>query len=256
MSKRILFLGYDREQTQLMSCLEKQGCIVDHTQEKLNSPDEYGHYDFMISFGYKYLIKKQFIDAYQGDILNLHVAYLPWNRGSQPNFWAFLDNTPHGVTIHLIDEGIDTGPILYQRYVNFDSEKTFSESHNRLLVEIEELFIKNINEIVANQYIPKPQRGRGSYHSDSDLPDFPGGWNADVESTLGWLDKNVADFVSERLMVIDQVESIRSKNNVNWMDVLRLAFKHAPKDAAGIMGRINSDDSKISELLHKLSSKG
>lgn len=189
-SKSILFLGYGRDQTQLISCLEQQGCNVDHTEEKLNSPDEYAQYDLMVSFGYKHLIKKQFIDGYQGDILNLHVAYLPWNRGSHPNFWAFFDNTPHGVTIHLIDEGIDTGPILYQRYVNFDSEKTFNETHNRLIAEIEQLFINNLNEIVARQYIPKPPRGRGSYHSDAHLPDFPGGWSADVESTLDWLDNN------------------------------------------------------------------
>lgn len=51
---------------------------------------------------------------------------------------------------------------------------------------------------------------------------------------------------------IDQIEKIRGKNNVNWMDILRLAFKHAPADASKIMRRINTDDKKISMLLKKL----
>ena len=51
---------------------------------------------------------------------------------------------------------------------------------------------------------------------------------------------------------INQIQKIRGKNNVNWMDILRLAFKYAPKEASAIMGRINADDKKISDLLKKL----
>ena len=52
------------------------------------------------------------------------------------------------------------------------------------------------------------------------------------------------------------LEKIRKKNNVNWMDVLRLAFTHAPNEARAIMAKINKDDSRISELLEKLSNNG
>ena len=55
------------------------------------------------------------------------------------------------------------------------------------------------------------------------------------------------------LNVIDEIEKIRSKNNVNWMNILRLAFKLDPKSAAKIMKKINYDDKKISNLLNKLS---
>tara|TARA_Y100000031_G_C8047265_1_gene304486 strand:- start:204 stop:422 length:219 start_codon:yes stop_codon:yes gene_type:complete len=57
------------------------------------------------------------------------------------------------------------------------------------------------------------------------------------------------------LTIISKIEKVRSKNNVNWMGLLRLAFKHAPKDASKLMKRVNSEDKKISSLLHKLSSK-
>ena len=53
--------------------------------------------------------------------------------------------------------------------------------------------------------------------------------------------------------IINQIQRIRSKNNVNWMDILRLAFKLDPKKASKIMKKINYDDKKISNLLSKLS---
>jgi hypothetical protein len=58
------------------------------------------------------------------------------------------------------------------------------------------------------------------------------------------------------LEIIDEIEKVRSKNNVNWMDVLRLAFTHAPNEARAIMAKINKDDNRISELLEKLSNNG
>lgn len=52
--------------------------------------------------------------------------------------------------------------------------------------------------------------------------------------------------------LIDQIEMIRGKNNGNWMDILRIAFKHAPKETAAVMAQIYSDDSEISALAKKL----
>ena len=55
------------------------------------------------------------------------------------------------------------------------------------------------------------------------------------------------------LKIIDEVEKVRTKNNVNWMDVLRLAFRYAPDEAKKLMKKINLEDNKISELFEKLS---
>ena len=54
-------------------------------------------------------------------------------------------------------------------------------------------------------------------------------------------------------LIISQIEKIRSKNNVNWMNILRLAFKLDANQAKKIMQKINYDDKKISQLLNKLS---
>ena len=54
------------------------------------------------------------------------------------------------------------------------------------------------------------------------------------------------------LKLITQIQNIRKKNNVNWMDMLRLAFKHDPKSASKIMSNIFTDDQRVSNLVQKL----
>tara|TARA_B110000008_G_C16942870_1_gene553219 strand:+ start:908 stop:1114 length:207 start_codon:yes stop_codon:yes gene_type:complete len=54
------------------------------------------------------------------------------------------------------------------------------------------------------------------------------------------------------LDIIDEIEKVRTRNNVNWMDILRLAFTHAPNDAKQLMKKINTADDQISNLLKKL----
>ena len=57
------------------------------------------------------------------------------------------------------------------------------------------------------------------------------------------------------MKIINSIEKVRSKNNTNWMDVLRLAFKHAPRDASKLLKKIHSQDKRISNLASKLSKK-
>ena len=55
------------------------------------------------------------------------------------------------------------------------------------------------------------------------------------------------------IKIVNQIEKIRSKNNKNWMDLLRLALTKAPKESKLILKKINNYDKKISNLLKRLS---
>ena len=59
--------------------------------------------------------------------------------------------------------------------------------------------------------------------------------------------------INHYLSIIDEIEKIRTRNNVNWMDVLRLAFRYAPDEAKKLMKKINQEDNRISELFKQLS---
>jgi methionyl-tRNA formyltransferase len=183
---KILFLGYSREQTSLIDDLVSKKCEVWHTDEKIQSTVGY---DLVISYGYRHILKKEIIESSKAPIVNLHISYLPWNRGAHPNFWSFYECTPSGVSIHLIDEGVDTGAIIYQRYVNFDKEEdTFSKTYKKLIVEIEKLFRDNIDELISKKFIATPQRRKGSYHSVANLPKEFIGWDTVIKEEVVRLD--------------------------------------------------------------------
>lgn len=120
--------------------------------------------DFIVSYGYRHMIREPVVSRYAGKAVNLHISYLPWNRGSDPNFWSFVDDTPKGVTIHLIDKGLDTGKIVARRPVTFDEGETLATSYAILREKIEELFNLGWPLIRSGLFIASAQRGDGSYH--------------------------------------------------------------------------------------------
>ena len=54
------------------------------------------------------------------------------------------------------------------------------------------------------------------------------------------------------IKIVDQIQNIRSKNNINWMNLLKLALRLDPKETSLILSKIYQDDQKISKLIKKL----
>ena len=125
---------------------------------------------FVISFNYRHLIPEEVLELLPGRVINLHTSFLPYNRGSAPNFFSFLENTPKGVTIHRMDSGLDTGDILCQKELFFDEKKeTFATTYDKLLEEMKKLFQKNWQEIKDGSLEPVKQVGEGTYHRMREL---------------------------------------------------------------------------------------
>lgn len=179
--RKILFLGYDRPTTCLIDALLDANCEVHQTADEI----PHGDYDLVVSFGYRHLIKAKVIESLRCPAINLHISYLPFNKGAHPNFWSFYDQTPAGVTIHMIDEGIDTGPILYQKRVRFaETEVTFAHTQKRLVEQIELLFCENLQAIIAHDWNIEPQVGAGTIHFKRDLPKDFRGWHSIIEDEI------------------------------------------------------------------------
>ena len=54
------------------------------------------------------------------------------------------------------------------------------------------------------------------------------------------------------LKIVDQIQKVRSKNNKNWMDLLRLSFKHNPEASKKIVKEIFNEDTKINKLVQDM----
>tara|TARA_B100000676_G_scaffold77387_1_gene76960 strand:- start:22152 stop:22724 length:573 start_codon:yes stop_codon:yes gene_type:complete len=121
--------------------------------------------DFIVSYGYRYRLSKRVLDQINYRAINLHISYLPWNRGADPNLWSAVEDTPKGVTIHYINDGFDTGDILFQKAIFFRPEDTLRTSYSTLRTTVENLFYQNWAQIRNGKLIGvKQDQTAGSYH--------------------------------------------------------------------------------------------
>jgi phosphoribosylglycinamide formyltransferase-1 len=92
--------------------------------------------DYLLLAGYMRLLSASFVDAYRNRILNIHPSLLP----SFPGVDAQAQAVAHGVkvsgcTVHLVDEGLDAGPILVQRTVSVNDDDDAAALSARILEE-------------------------------------------------------------------------------------------------------------------------
>lgn len=106
--------------------------------------------DWVVSAGFMRILGPAFVDAFAGRIINTHPALLP----SFPGAHAVRDALAHGVkvtgcTVHLIDHGVDTGPILAQRAVDVRSDDDEATLHERIKVVERELLVQTLSQLIG-----------------------------------------------------------------------------------------------------------
>lgn len=183
-----LFLGYNSKETKIINFLKQKNLSVRNIKKILSFKD-IKNSDIIISFGYRKIIKREILKRLKRPIINLHMSYLPFNRGSHPNYWSFVNRTKKGVTIHEIDTGIDTGNILYQKEIKFNLKKntrmTFRSTYRVLFKELENLFIKNYKEILSGNYKTKKNKKLNTaLNKSSYLPDELKSWDVNIRKYL------------------------------------------------------------------------
>ena len=141
--------------------------------------------DFIVCDRPKFLLTDDILNHLPKKVINIHPSFLPWNRGYFPNYWSAKTRTPHGVTIHFIDSGIDTGKIIAQTRMAFLETDTLKTSYNRLRKLSVNLFSSVWPEIRLGNIIGIEQdsnEGTLYYKKDFDgvLEKLPKGWNTSI----------------------------------------------------------------------------
>lgn len=122
--------------------------------------------DFIVCFGYGRILKSRVLRRVSG--INIHVGYLPYNRGPNPNLWAWLDGTKKGVTIHCLDRGVDTGDIIAQCEITDFENPTLQSSYDMHVEEASKLFRDQWHKIRARQVKGIKQDKGGTSHTLKD----------------------------------------------------------------------------------------
>jgi len=172
--------------------LSNQGLCVLYKMKTINSEealDLFSKYkvNIGISINCRNIIKKKIIDYFDTPLLNLHDSYLPNERGGALNTWRILNGIDEvGNTLHYLDEGIDTGPIILQ-------EKTKIRRKNPKAIDYLisekincEKILKNFIKLLINNkpLIPIKQNNDESYYYPRLFTEINGliNWDWDIES--------------------------------------------------------------------------
>ena len=120
-----------------------------------------------------YIIDDRIIGLTERGFINTHPAYLPYNRGKHPYFWSIVEGTKFGVTLHYVNTGIDSGPILVQKEIPISWTDTGESLYMRSREEMLALFYQNFDQIISGSVRGHEQdQSTGTFHYGKELDPF------------------------------------------------------------------------------------
>ena len=129
--------------------------------------------DFGISALFGYILREELINLMPKGCINIHPAFLPFNRGAYPNVWSIIEGTPAGATIHFIDAGVDTGDIIARKQVAIEPVDTGESLYHKLEKACVELFKETWCLIRSGETPHIPQStADGTFHRMRDVKEF------------------------------------------------------------------------------------
>ena len=127
--------------------------------------------DYILNISSFWIIKTEILSIPKIATINFHNGPLPKYGGVNIPYWAILNGERvHGVTWHIIDEGIDTGDILWQKKFEFDENFTAGFLMSRCIKEGIELFENNFMSLLDQSFVAIKQKGKRTYYSLKDKP--------------------------------------------------------------------------------------
>jgi methionyl-tRNA formyltransferase len=119
--------------------------------------------DFIVVNSYSMILRPQLLATAGKMAVNVHGGLLPQYRGANVTEWALIgEEAESGVTVHVMDAGIDTGPILGQKKVPLHFTDTWVDARARINDVTEQLLADLLPRLFANDVLPQPQ-GEGRH---------------------------------------------------------------------------------------------
>lgn len=157
--------------------------------------------DFIIGVHFPAIIPPEILSIPKQGVLNLHPAFLPYNRGWHTPSWAILEDTPIGATLHFMNDGVDTGDIVHRKQICVSPGDTAHSLYLRLKKLELEVFEEAWPEILSGTYTRTPQdQATGTTHRRKDLsaPDVQR-IELDAEVKVGHLLKKLRALTTNRI---------------------------------------------------------
>ncbi len=125
------------------------------------------NYDLILSAHCKQIFPKEIVNKIL--CINIHPGYNPYNRGWYPHIFSICNKLPTGATLHIMDEKVDHGPIIFQEKVEINDWETSFDVYNKIL-ELEVKIIHNyIEKIIHNEFETKEPISEGNINTKEDF---------------------------------------------------------------------------------------
>ncbi|MBU0646590.1 methionyl-tRNA formyltransferase [Patescibacteria group bacterium] len=119
--------------------------------------------DFFVVVAYGKIIPKQILDLPKYGCVNVHPSMLPKYRGPSPIQWAIAQGDAEtGISIMLLDEGMDTGPILAFEGISIDGEETYETLVDKIHARGPKLLSETLKRLIKGEISPVPQSTQGA----------------------------------------------------------------------------------------------
>lgn len=126
--------------------------------------------DFIVGIHFPLIVPPAVLELPRHGVLNLHPAFLPYNRGWHTPSWALLEQTPIGATLHFMEAGVDMGDIVHQQELAVSPGDTANSLYRRLKALELEVFRAAWPALAAGSYTRRPQRpDEGTAHRRQEL---------------------------------------------------------------------------------------
>ncbi|MFD2255232.1 phosphoribosylglycinamide formyltransferase [Luteolibacter algae] len=136
--------------TEVIDCSPHRTRFPEEAQEETAAKLKRAGVDLVCLAGFMRLVKKPLLDAYHQRILNIHPSLLPAFPGMEAWKQAIDAAAPEtGVTVHLVDAGMDTGPILEQEVVPILPYDTAETLHARIQIVEHQLYPEAISKFAS-----------------------------------------------------------------------------------------------------------
>lgn len=107
--------------------------------------------DLVVCAGFMRILPADFVQEFSPNLINMHPALLPLYPGAHAVRDALADGaTVTGATVHIVDEGVDTGAVIEQVQVEILPEDTESTLHERIKIVERELIVETVRRIATN----------------------------------------------------------------------------------------------------------
>lgn len=122
--------------------------------------------DLLVSHSFMRIIPPSVLSAPKRGCINIHAALLPRHRGPSPTYWVLKNREKEtGLTCHFMDEGIDTGDIIYQLKIPVLDDDNIGMVIERQKTIVKALLVESFARLLDVNFVPQIQNSAEASYS-------------------------------------------------------------------------------------------